>query len=168
MILSGLAFHRNGFGSVLWSATYLLMAACRSTMPTKVPRLRRRLVSRAKKPSTAFSHEARVASKPGEHLGMFVGGIVVEDDVDGLLGRNRFLDGVEEADELLVAMALHTPADHLTFEHVKGSKQRGGTVTLVVMGHGACAALLHRQAWLGTVQRLGLALLLAGQNHGLG
>jgi hypothetical protein len=31
---------------------------------------------------------------------MFVGGIVVEDDVDGLLRWNSFLDGVEEADEL--------------------------------------------------------------------
>src|SRR5258705_5625437 len=99
---------------------------------------------------------------------MFVGGIVVEDDVDGLLRWNRFLDGVEEADELLMTMALHTPADHLTFEHVEGSKERGGTVTLVVMGHGAGAALLHRQAWLGTVQRLDLALLIDGQNHGIG
>src|SRR5258706_15182141 len=96
---------------------------------------------------------------------MFVGGIVVEDDVDGLLRWNRFLDGVEEADELLMTMALHTPADHLTFEHVEGSKERGGTVTLVVMGHGAGAALLHRQAWLGTVQRLDLAPLIDGQNH---
>ena len=72
-------------------------------------------MSAAKKPSTAFSHEALVgvkwkvtrgvASKPGHYVGMFVGGIVVEDDVDGLLGWNRFLDGVEEADELLMAMA---------------------------------------------------------------
>jgi hypothetical protein len=77
---------------------------------------------------------------------MFVGGIVVEDDVDGLLRRNRFFDAVEEADELLMAMALHTPADHLTFECVEGSKQPGGTVTLVVMSHGSGAALLHRQA----------------------
>lgn len=68
---------------------------------------------------------------------MFVGGIVVEDNVDGLLSWNRFLDGVDEADELLMAMALHTPADHFTFEHVEGSKERGGTVTLVVMGHSA-------------------------------
>jgi hypothetical protein len=36
---------------------------------------------------------------------MFVGGIVVEDDVDGLLRWNRFLDGVEETDELLMAVA---------------------------------------------------------------
>src|SRR5258708_26711160 len=99
---------------------------------------------------------------------MFVGRIVVEDDVDSLLHWNRFLDGVEEADELLMTMALHTPADHLTFEHVEGSKERGGTVTLVVMGHGAGAALLHRQAWLGTVQPLELALLIAGQKPARG
>lgn len=60
MILSGLAFHRKGFGSVLWSATYRLMAACRSTMPAKTPRLRRRFLSAAKNTSTAFSHEALV------------------------------------------------------------------------------------------------------------
>jgi hypothetical protein len=62
-----------------------------------------------------------VASEPGDHLGMFVGGIVVEDDVDGLLRWNCFLDSVEEADELLMTMALHTSADHITFEHVEGS-----------------------------------------------
>src|SRR5258705_7718508 len=99
---------------------------------------------------------------------MFVGRIVVEDDVDSLLHWYRVLDGVEEADELLMAMALHTPADHLTFEHVEGRKERGGTVTLVIMGHGSGAALLYRQAWLGTVQRLDLALLIDGQNHGMG
>ena len=86
MILSGLAFHRNGFGSVLWSATYLLMAACRSTMPTKGPRLRRRFGQHGEE---AFNRvqssgsgrrevegDARVASEPGDHLGMFVGDIV--------------------------------------------------------------------------------------------
>jgi hypothetical protein len=45
MILSGLAFQRNGFGSVLLSATYRLLPACRSTTPTKATRLRFRLVS---------------------------------------------------------------------------------------------------------------------------
>src|SRR5450830_975392 len=38
----------------------------------------------------------------------------------------------------------------------------------VVMGHGAGATLLHRQARLGTVQRLDLTLLIDGQNHGMG
>src|SRR5258708_19998316 len=92
---------------------------------------------------------------------MFVGRIVVEDDVDSLLHWNRFLDGVEEADELLMAMALHTPADHLTFEHVEGRKERGGTVTLVIMGHGSGAALLYRQASLRSVQPLDSAFITA-------
>ena len=71
------------------------MAACRSTTEWKTPRLRRRLASLAKKPSTALSQEAEVGVKwkvkramtvePGAHLGMLVGGVVVEDDVDGLV-----------------------------------------------------------------------------------
>ena len=39
------------------------MAAWRSTREWNTPRLRRRLVSLAKKPSTAFSHEAEVGVK---------------------------------------------------------------------------------------------------------
>jgi hypothetical protein len=40
-----------------------LMAACRSTTDWKTPRLRRRLVRVAKKPSTALSQEAEVGVK---------------------------------------------------------------------------------------------------------
>ena len=109
-----------------------------------------------------------MAREPRDHLGMLVGGIVVEDDVDGLLRRNSFLNGVEEADELLVTMALHAPADHLAFQHVEGGEQRSGAVTLIVMGHGAGAALLHRKARLGAVQRLDLALFIDGKNYGVG
>jgi hypothetical protein len=39
------------------------MAACRSTTDWKTPRLRRRLVRVAKKPSTALSQEAEVGVK---------------------------------------------------------------------------------------------------------
>ncbi len=39
--------------------------------------------------------------------GMLVGGIIVEDDVDGLVGRHFGIDGVEKADEFLVPAALH-------------------------------------------------------------
>ncbi len=49
--------------------------------------------------------EALMAVEPGAHLRVLVGGVVVEDDVDGLSGRNLRLDGVEEADELLMANA---------------------------------------------------------------
>ena len=57
--------------------------------------------------------EALVAAEPGAHLGMLVGGVVVEDHMDALAGRDIGLNGVEEADELLVAVALHAAPDDL-------------------------------------------------------
>src|SRR5215218_2628753 len=90
--------------------------------------------------------EARVPVKPLTHLRMLVGGVVVEDHVHELSGGHLGLDSIQEADELLMAMALHTSADNLAFEYVESSKQRGCAVALVVMGHRAGAALLHWQA----------------------
>ena len=51
--------------------------------------------------------------------------------------------------------------------HVQGRKQRGRTMPFVVVGHGAGAPLLERQARLRTVQRLNLALLVDGEDHGV-
>ena len=39
------------------------------------------------------------------------GGVVVEDGVDRLTGRDLTLDGVQEADEFLMAVAPHAAAD---------------------------------------------------------
>ena len=50
--------------------------------------------------------EALMAVEPGAHLGMLVGGVVVEDDVDGLTGRQFGVDSVEKADELLMPVTL--------------------------------------------------------------
>ena len=58
-------------------------------------------------------------------LGVFVGGVVVEDGMDGLSSRDLALDGVQEADELLAPVALHAAADDLALQHVKGG-ERGG------------------------------------------
>ena len=58
-----------------------------------------------------------------------------------------------------MAMTLHALADGLAFQHVERRKQRRNAVTLVVVGHGAGASLLHRQPRLGAVQRLDLAFL---------
>ena len=109
-----------------------------------------------------------MAVEPGAHLRVLVGGVVVEDDVDELAGWHLRLDGVEEADELLMAVALHAAADDRAVEHVEGGEQRGGAVALVVVGHGAGAALLHRQAGLGAVERLDLALLVDRQHDRMG
>ncbi len=43
--------------------------------------------------------EARVALEPAPDLGVLVGGVVVEDDVNHASGRHVGVDGIEEADE---------------------------------------------------------------------
>src|SRR3954463_5577963 len=145
------------------------MAAWRSTTDRNAPRFRRRLVRVAKKVSTALSqkHEAGVAGEPSQHLWLLVGGVVVEDDVDDLADRDLCLDGIEEADELLMPVALHAASEQGAVEDIKGGEQGGGAVALVIMGHGAGAALLQRQAGLGPVEGLDLALLVDRQHHGM-
>ena len=95
-------------------------------------------------------------------------GVVVDDGVDRLSGRDLRLDGVEEADELLMAVALHVAADDRAVEDVEGGEQRRRAVALVVVGHGPGAALLHRQAGLGAIERLDLALLVDREDDGMG
>ena len=60
-----------------------------------------------------------------------MGGVVVEDGVDGLASRDLALDGVQEADELLMPVALHAAADDLAFQHVEGGEQGGRAMSLV-------------------------------------
>ena len=67
-------------------------------------------------------------------------GVIVEDDVDDLAGRDLALDRVEKADELLVSVALHAATDDRAFEHVESGEQCGRAVALVVMGHCPAAA----------------------------
>ena len=78
---------------------------------------------------------ARVPRQPGQDLRVLVGAVVVEDGVDQLAGRDRRLDRVQEAEELLVAVALHAAAQHRAVEHVERGEQRGRAVALVVVGH---------------------------------
>lgn len=75
--------------------------------------------------------EALMAVEPGTHLRVLMGGVVVEDDVNGLVGRHLGIDGVEKANELLMAVALHVPADDGAVEHVEGGEQRGRAIALV-------------------------------------
>ena len=62
-----------------------------------------------------------------------MGGVVVEDHVHDF-GRHLRLNGVQEADGLLVTMALHTSANDLAFEDIESSEQRRCAMALVVAG----------------------------------
>jgi hypothetical protein len=84
--------------------------------------------------------EAGMTREPFQDLGMFVCGVIVDDDVDGLLARHSGVDDIEETDKLLMAMTLHALADHLAFENVEGGEQGCGAVAFVIVGHGVGAA----------------------------
>src|SRR5215472_6104478 len=94
---------------------------------------------------------ARVPGEPSAHFGMLVAGVNVEDHVDQPAGRDVAFETVQEAEKLLVPMALHTLAGHRAVEHIEGGKQSGRTVLDVIVGHRPGAPALHRQAWLGAV-----------------
>ena len=103
---------------------------------------------------------------------MFVGSVVVQNDVDDLAGRDLPLHGIEELDEFLMAMPFHAAAQHRAVQNVEGGEQRRGSVALIIMGHGRAFARLQRQARLRAVERLDLAFLvdrqhdrMAGRRH---
>ena len=53
---------------------------------------------------------------------MLVSGIVIGNGVDQLAGWHGGLDGVEEADELLMPVTLHAAAHHRAVQHVEGGE----------------------------------------------
>ena len=57
--------------------------------------------------------EALVPVEPCTDLGVLMGGIIIEDDVNEFPGWNLRLDGVEEADKLLMPVALQAAAERV-------------------------------------------------------
>src|SRR5512144_2552416 len=88
--------------------------------------------------------------------------------MDQLAGRDVALETVEEANELLVPVALHALPDHRAVEHVHGSEQRRRAVADVVVRHRAGPPLLHRQAGLRAVESLDLRLLVDREDDSMG
>ena len=85
-----------------------------------------------------------------------------------LLDRNLRLNGVQKSNEFLMTMTLHVAADDRAVEDVEGGEQRRGAIPLVIVCHGSEPALLQRQAWLGAIEGLNLALLVDRQHDGMG
>src|SRR6202011_63797 len=133
----GSAVQTKGLGSAFVSATKRLMATCRSTTDRNTAReFGEEAFDRVEPGCGGRGEVERPAGMPGQplaHLRMLVSRIVVDDGVDHFSHRDLLLDRVEEADELLVAMALHVAADDGAVKDVEGREQRGGAVTFVVV-----------------------------------
>ena len=110
--------------------------------------------------------EAWMPPKPGFYTRMFVGRVVIRDEVQIEFGRGFDIDLVEEADEFLMPVARHAFADHLAVEHAEGRKQSGRAVALVVVRHRSTATLLQWETGLGAIEGLDLTFLVDAQNEG--
>ncbi len=81
-----------------------------------------------------------------------MGRVIMEDDVTDFPGGNLGIDGVEEADKLLMPVALHIAADDGAVERGECGEQGRGAVPLVIVGHRSDPTLLYGQARLGAVE----------------
>ena len=73
--------------------------------------------------------------EPGLDLGMFVGGLVVKDDVGLEVGRHGLVDRPQEAKELLVPVARAALREDGAVEQVEGCEQGSGAMAEVVVAH---------------------------------
>jgi Queuosine biosynthesis protein QueC len=108
-----------------------------------------------------------MAFQPSANVGMLVGGVIVDDGVDCLARGYLLLDDIEEANELLMATALHVAADHRAVEDVHRGEQRRRAVALVVVRHRPGPALLHGESGLCAIKRLNLAFFVDRQHDGV-
>ena len=107
---------------------------------------------------------AGMSRKPGADFFVFMSGIVIENGVNHLAGGDLSLNGVQEADELLMAVTLHILTDDRAVEHTQRGKQRRCAVALIIVGQRPASPLFERQARLGPVERLNLRLLVDAQH----
>src|SRR5829696_5419319 len=75
------------------------------------------------------------------------------------------VDELEELQPFLMAMTWLALSNDGAIGHIERCKESSCAVTHIVMGHRVSPALLQRQAWLGAIQRLDLALLIATQHQ---
>ena len=111
--------------------------------------------------------EARVLAEPFLYLGMLMCAVVVDNQVQIQLRRRLLVNQLQKLDPFLMPVPRHARSDQPALGHLQGREERCGAVADVIVRHRTTAALLQRQARLGAVQGLNLALLVNAQNQGM-
>lgn len=111
--------------------------------------------------------KARPAREPGFDLGVLVCAVVVALS-DARPGAAHIgFDVSQECEKLLMSMPRLALGQHRAIGHIQRRKQRRAAVVDVVMGNPLHVPEPHRQHWLGTLERLDLALLVDTQHQGV-
>ena len=77
--------------------------------------------------------EAWMALQPGSNTRMFMGAIVVDDQMQMQAGGHFGIKAFQKANEFLMSVTGHAIADNSAVEHTESREQRGSTVALVVV-----------------------------------
>src|SRR5437899_6508898 len=92
-----------------------------------------------KRMSGEVEDKPTMSFEPRHDVGMLVGGVVVDDDMDHLFLGHSGLDEVQKPDELLMAMTLHALANNLALKDIERREQGCDAMALVIVGYGASA-----------------------------
>lgn len=111
--------------------------------------------------------EARSCSEPSSHLVVFVGRVVVDDQMHVELLGDSLVDATQELQELLMAMALFAVRHDAPRRNIQGREQRGRTVPNVVMRNAFDVTEAEGEQRLGSIECLDLAFLVDTQHHGV-
>lgn len=111
--------------------------------------------------------EPWVPLDPGLYPRMFVGPVVIDDQVQIHFRRSLRINRFEESDKLLVPMPGHAITNHSSIKRYHRSKQRRRAVPFVIVRHGAATPFLQRQPRLRPVESLNLRFLVNAQHERL-
>ena len=111
--------------------------------------------------------DAGVAVQPPLDRGVFMRGVIVGDQMQGLALGDLPINYTEEPQPFLVPMAWQAGGDDGALGDIQGGKERGGAMALIIRRHRAAATGLERQAGLCAVQGLDLAFLIHTQDDGM-
>ena len=105
--------------------------------------------------------------EPDAHFGVFVGGVVVHDQVHVQLRWNSRIDPFEKAEKLLMAVARLAVGEDGSGGDVESGKERGGAMADIIVGDAFQITQSQGQHRLRPAQRLDLRFLVHGQHHGV-
>jgi hypothetical protein len=97
---------------------------------------------------------------PAFYLRMLVGGVVVDDEMQGEARRRLLFQVFDELQPFLMGVALGGLTEDLAVQITEGGEEGDGAVADVVVGAGPHAVRTKRQRGLGALQRLTLAFFV--------
>ena len=108
-----------------------------------------------------------MARQPPLDRGVFVRGIVVGDQRQGVALGDLAINQTQDRQPFLVPMARQARGDDRALRDMQGGKECGGAMPLVIVRHRAAATGLQGQAGLRAIQGLDLTFFIHAQDHGM-